>query len=83
MEEGAPSAASLVFPHKLGPLNLETTTSLQIKVPAKEDRYTVALTGSLEGLAGLNFANSGTCSPLAALPKGWPAAPAGQYCAHA
>ena len=77
MEEGAPSAASLVFPHKLGPLNLETTTSLQIKVPAKEDRYTVALTGSLEGLAGLNFANSGTCSPLAALPKGWPAAPAG------
>ena len=69
-EEGA-------FPDRLGPLGLETTSALGVTVDKRSDRYTIELTGNLAGLAGLNFANSGTCSPLAGLPEGWPAAPAG------
>ncbi|KAL1519368.1 hypothetical protein AB1Y20_022894 [Prymnesium parvum] len=63
-----------MFPHRLGPFPLEESSTLAIKVDASADRYTVELTGSLSGLANLDFNNTGVCCPLATIPKGWPTA---------
>ena len=67
----------LAFPETLGPLGLELCHNLSLKLDTKEQAYTLDLAGALEMLAhtGFSFANTGRCSPVTPLPRGWPSAP--------
>ena len=71
------SEPRLAFPESLGPLGLELCHNLSLQLDTKEQAYTLDLAGALEMLAhtGFSFANTGRCSPVTPLPRGWPSAP--------